>query len=362
MHPSRAVHHVVSPELHRALLGLRQSRAALHPAASREHRLPSRGNQRSSYRHRVPSTPHRVPSMSRPEPLRPHHQLWGRRCWYSIHTACAARAPGVNCPPAGCLRGLQPFFYRSVVRQSLYHGARVNKRQQNQFQSIRGGIGALAGMPDAPEFSGIGRLRDEMTEHAATLHELSIAQELAVRVRAGAAAEVRSLTKDLRIDHLIPIVRRARRVFKHESSMIKVLRVPRVRATALKHAHAALAIVKVLRPHVAFCQTEGFRPGFLTRLREAATELRAKAKRVGQCRADLTRTTWRIRQELREAREAMSIIGPELRALGRDVSGAGPVAKVAESLFRSWSNAAKVGKRIGRPRARRNAKEPVVSA
>lgn len=233
----------------------------------------------------------------------------------------------------------------------------MNKRQELQIDSIHRGVLVLKDLPDVPEWSDVRRLRDELSARLATLKTISVAQLSAKRGRGGASKEIDLARRAIRVKHLIPVARRGKRLFKHESKMVWALSVPPARATALAHAEAALAMAKALRPHLKFCHAEGFRRGFLTELRTAGEQLRATAKQGGSARSTLVQSTWQLRVNVREARQLASILDAELCALTLRAPPHFESHGTADRIVNAWSRAIRLGKPLGRPRRRRAARE-----
>jgi hypothetical protein len=226
----------------------------------------------------------------------------------------------------------------------------VDKRQSMQVASLTRGALMLQGLPDVPACAEVLRLCDEFQALVARLTDVHLEQ---VDARSGRGLTSRSIdgaVRTLRRRHLIPVSRRAKRLFKHDAGVLKALRVPARRATPLKHANAALAMAKALRPHVAFCHAERFRRGFLTELREAGKQLGKMAKQSDAARAAYSRATTRLRVDVRDAREQASIIDAELRALL--LPGSGLTNRQRDEVGTRvyvWARAIKLRKNVGRP-------------
>ena len=190
----------------------------------------------------------------------------------------------------------------------------MDKRQSMQAASLRRGSLVLRRLPDDPACAEVRRLADELEGAVERLTDLQADQSGARHGRTATSERIDGAIRALRRRHLIPVSRRARRVFKHEAQVLKAVRVPPGRASASKHAKAALAMTKALRPHVAFCHAEGFRRGFLTDLQEAGKQLGKMAKQSDAASAEYSRATRQLGRDLRDAREKASILDAELRA------------------------------------------------
>jgi septation ring formation regulator EzrA len=229
----------------------------------------------------------------------------------------------------------------------------VNKRQKMQVASIERGVIALYRLPDLPELAEVRRLRDELAVRSERLIEV-----LAKQLRARGGRQVTSKTIDnakrtLRRRHLIRISRKARRLFRHDADVLKALRVPASRDTPQEHAKAAQAMAKALRPHVTFCLTEGFQHGFLSELQEAGKQLAKMAKQSDSARAEYSRATRHLAQEVRDARETAAELDAELHALFVPGELRTRELDSLRTTVTMWERAIKVRKLVGRPPKKR---------
>jgi hypothetical protein len=230
----------------------------------------------------------------------------------------------------------------------------VNKRQKMQVASIDRGVIALSRLPDLPELAEARRLRDELAVRSERLIDVLAKQWRARGGRQATSKTIDNAKRTLRRRHLIRISRKARRLFRHDADVLKALRVPASRDTPQEHAKAAQAMARALRPHVTFCLAEGFRHGFLTDLQEAGKQLAKMAKESDTARAEYSRATRHLAQEVREARETVAELDTELQALFV------PGESFARELYgfsttvAMWKQAIKVRKLVGRPPKKRS--------
>ena len=221
-----------------------------------------------------------------------------------------------------------------------------------QSQSLQRGATALKSIPDTAPYAHIRKLRAKLETVVDGMPEMAGDQWSARRGRGYTGRTIVYEIRALRKAHLIPVARKARRLFKHEPKIIAALRLPHAKKPAADHAAAALTIAKVLRPHVALCHEYGMRRGFLPELRKAGEALRLRSKASTSARETYSRTTRRLRVGIVDARDLVKDIQAELEGL--ILSGAVPHDDLHDlrTTTEIYKRAIRLRSPAGRPRKR----------
>jgi hypothetical protein len=159
----------------------------------------------------------------------------------------------------------------------------------------------------------------------------------------GLANQVKYLRGVLRRKHMIPIARRGKIFFATEPSVLEALRVPHSTAHVDTLLAAAEKMVKVMVPYEAVLLEEGFTPGFLDRLTEAAAALKASAAQLEVARRKKITTTQELAGHFTELGGVTRGIDGHVVAEAYDNPGLGTL----------WDSVPAISKRLGRPTPRK---------
>jgi hypothetical protein len=220
-----------------------------------------------------------------------------------------------------------------------------------QSQSLRRGLTTLRSIPDTPPYAHIRKLRAQLATVVDGMPAMAGDASSARSGRGYTGKTISHATRALR-KALIPVVRKARRLFKHEPKILVVLRLPHAKKPAAEHAAAALAIAKALRPHAALCHEYGIRRGFLPELRKAGEALRVRSKASTTARETSSRMTRRLQVGIVDARDLVKDIQAELDGL--ILSGAVPFDELRDLRMTTeiYRQAIRLRSPAGRPRKR----------
>jgi hypothetical protein len=221
-----------------------------------------------------------------------------------------------------------------------------------QSQSLQRGVAILASIPDTPPYAHIRKLRAQLE---AVVHGMPAMADDEWSARRGRGYTGKTINHDIRAlrkTHLIPVARKARRLFKHEPKILAALVLPHAKKPAAEHAAAALTIAKALRPHVALCHEFGIRRGFLPELRKAGEALRIRSKASTSARETSSRMTRRLQVGIVDARDLVKDIQAELDGL--ILSGAVPFNELYNLRLTTevYKRAIRLRSPVGRPRKR----------
>lgn len=148
----------------------------------------------------------------------------------------------------------------------------------------------------------------------------------------------------------MPLIRIARPLLKFAPGVERVMRVPHARSDSLTIANAALAMVKMLKPHQKLLVSAGLPTEFLADLRRDAENLAQSARRAEKIRAERSSATAAIARELKEAKKHVTVIEGILMFHGMD-----EVAQIR------WRLSRRVGPKMGRPKQKKAPPAPPLS-
>lgn len=148
----------------------------------------------------------------------------------------------------------------------------------------------------------------------------------------------------MRNDQMLPLARLARRVFAGESAILAALRVPHKRAQTEAILAASVGMVKALRPHRALLAESHIDPTRLDRLLRETRRLKKVFPLAYAARADRAMPTRRLPELFASARMDVLVLDA-LQAADPNWPSA-----------LTWKSTRRVGKRIGRPPAKRRAR------
>jgi hypothetical protein len=153
-------------------------------------------------------------------------------------------------------------------------------------------------------------------------------------------SRIRNIREDLRVVHLIPIARAGKRIFRHEPTVLKALKVPHKGASNDELVEAATAMVKAVQRFGKLFVEEGFSKGFLVPVRDLTRELKRWSR--------ASETTAKVRGEVTAALRQQFT---ELRTLFPVIEGFVAVAiRNDKPRAVQWRNRSRTPRRMGRPK------------
>jgi hypothetical protein len=150
------------------------------------------------------------------------------------------------------------------------------------------------------------------------------------------------LSRKLRRETMMPLVRVARPLLKFAPGVERVMRVPHARSDARTVATAAMEMAKALKPHQKLLISAGLPNDFLAAMRREAELLVASTKRFENVRRVRSTATAALARELKEARKHVTVIEGILMFHQKD-----------ETTAFMWKHQRRVGARIGRPKRKK---------
>ena len=148
----------------------------------------------------------------------------------------------------------------------------MNKRIQNVFTTVRAMSAVLNGEVGAATGTGVVIARRRLDQAADRIAALDTEQRGAVRALAVLAPRLRALRKELRTDHMQPIIAIAKRELGEETGL-GFLRVPRGTATTMELIMAARVMAQSVAPYsFAFVKT-GMPVNFVEQIRLLSVSL-----------------------------------------------------------------------------------------
>ncbi len=162
---------------------------------------------------------------------------------------------------------------------------------------------------------------------------------------------VADLRRQLRREHLKPLIRLAKRELRRVSSTAATLRLPHANAATQEIVDAAALAAKAVAPHQKLLRDAGFDPGFLRTLRALAKELHSLS--TAGPRATINGRSARddLRDALRDGREVIDIVDARLDA---------KFGKARAGLVAEWRSARRIGGKPGPKRQR--GRKPIIDA
>lgn len=180
------------------------------------------------------------------------------------------------------------------------------------------------------------------------LDHLGRAQALANFKRRGWTP--RKHVENMRQQHMLPLARMGRRLFRGDSAITSALAIPHKRASSDEIFAAADRMVKTLRPHRKFLAASGGDDKRITILHAEVRRVRAILREADGASADRAVPTRRMADLFASARL-------DILALDGLV-----VATRNKETIRDWKALIKIGGRIGRPKqSRRPARKQAVA-
>lgn len=150
---------------------------------------------------------------------------------------------------------------------------------------------------------------------------------------------------EMREQHMLPLSRLARRVFKGESALLAAIRVPHKRDSADDMIAAALRIVETLTPHRNVLRKASIDPTRLTRLKAQAKALDKLARNTQSLIAERGGPGDRLEELYSSAHDEVFSLQALVRACPAVTSGDKD----------SFAACSRIGKLRGRPSQRRQA-------
>jgi hypothetical protein len=175
--------------------------------------------------------------------------------------------------------------------------------------------------------------------------ETSQRQHNAVTSRFADSAHARSLGRQLRVKHLVPISRRGKLLLKGLPGIEESLRVPTARAHADELLQAAEQIFNAVRLHAEPFYEDKFPRSFLRELEQAAKALHKAITTPDTFRSRSARSTLDLREEIRHVRSICASIDGLMRA---EFYG-------EPTAVRYWEERKRIPGRIGRPKGKKAA-------
>jgi hypothetical protein len=154
----------------------------------------------------------------------------------------------------------------------------------------------------------------------------------------------RSKLERMRQEEMLPLARLARRVFAGEPDIQAALRVPHKRAPTEAMLAASARMVRTLRPHRALLAASHVDPARIDRLLRETRRLKKIFEVAYASLADRAAPTRRLPELFASAHADVLVLDA--------LVAANPTMFIALA----WKRTRRVGKRIGRPRARRRAR------
>jgi hypothetical protein len=218
----------------------------------------------------------------------------------------------------------------------------MTERQQREFDSIRRSRDFLVRLKGlTPELTAIAKKLSDVITRIKAVEERARGHAL--------PAFGRSVTLQanlLREEHLIPLARRGKQIFRGEPRFERAMRAPHKRAGAEQVLASARQMIAAITPHKRHFLAAGAAPAFLTDLRAATAQLGANLKLVDKSRRLMDGVNRELKREIAAGRREVHIAASLVPAWVRRHDPRG-------GLDAAWSSVHRVGARIGRPSARR---------
>ena len=208
---------------------------------------------------------------------------------------------------------------------------RVHGSVQRAAEFVRANLAQL------PELAPLSRRLDA---HEKRLEPLVVDDESTRVTRdAGVGIAVTRAKGELRVGHLIPIARAAKRLMRFAPGVARAALVPPKRAATESLVRASRALVKAVRPGKKLFIEVGFPRDFIERCVRKTDQLAQHASHRGKGRAHRAVVVKALAEELRAARHTVELVDALLFERLRNDKPLGAV----------WRAASRVGQRMGRP-------------
>lgn len=185
--------------------------------------------------------------------------------------------------------------------------------------------------------------RRELSASIKRLEELGTQQWIA---NPKGRAKARELSRKLRQDTMMPLVRIAKLLLKFAPGAERALRVPHARADMMTVATTALEMAKVLKPHTDLLVSAGFPKTVIADLEASARRVADGARGSASARENRGRLAREVAHELKEAMKTVTVIE-------------GIVMLHSTPMIRkAWKERRRVPRRMGRPKQKRQPKLP----
>ena len=189
-----------------------------------------------------------------------------------------------------------------------------------------------------------GEIPDIVKRLEATAREIDKLRGLEKNIRLEATLKMLEVPLHaMREDHMLPLSRMSRRVFKGESALLAAIRVPHKRATAEVMIAAALRMVETLSPHRRVLKQSRIDPARVTLLKAKAKSLDKLARKTAALAADSGVPSNRFKELFASAHEDISSLQALVKACRHLSSG-------EQAHF---AGCTRIGKMRGRPSKRR---------
>jgi hypothetical protein len=186
-------------------------------------------------------------------------------------------------------------------------------------------------------------LKEEILAHLARVMELMSENQVA-KAEPTRRRFHRRVTKDgLREEQLLPLCRRGRKLVRVHPELTSALKAPHKHASIAEIADAAERVADALTPHIKVLIAAEYPPDCLTKLRDDARELRARAEAAEDARNLLNRSNRALTEELALARSTIDELDAVLQSFDN----------YERTYEFGWTNANRVGARMGRPTKRK---------
>jgi hypothetical protein len=217
---------------------------------------------------------------------------------------------------------------------------------ERQYRVIRGGESAVIfarQLKSSPL-----RVTEAANRLEATLHDAKDAdakQLSAKKLRRAPHISLNRAKKILVRKHLDPIVADGLEMFAGLPGIKESLRLPRIKDAPAKHLQAAERVRRVAEEHEQeFIRDRNYSPDFLEQLDWAAQNLEAAARvEPGAARAQYTRATQHVKEEIARVRRALDVLDSRMTEAYLD----------DHETLQSWRRASRVPAKLGRPKKRK---------
>jgi hypothetical protein len=186
-------------------------------------------------------------------------------------------------------------------------------------------------------------VRLEVDELLIRIRELQVRQHSRGASLSRDGFAIRTLTEELREDHLLPIARRGKSLVRNQPKREEMLRVPHKKAHSTVMAAHATALAAWLKPFERTFVAAGFEKNFLARLRAATKALVRRSKVTGTAQRERSQATAALGAALQRGNVLKDAIDGLLQ----------PHFRKDPDLRDHWESAKRLSKRAGRPKKKR---------
>ena len=213
----------------------------------------------------------------------------------------------------------------------------MRTNQSTVLEALRRSQEFLDANPELLEEVNKSNARRKLDAVTAQLATYGVSQDGSARASSGETAKQRSLAADLRIHHMRPIARIARRLLSGRPEF-ESLRLPPVNIGALKLVAKAGGMAEAAAPHAELLMAEGLGPKFLDELQAARTALSESLTGRDSHRRNRVGSTKGLSEEEKNGRMILSVLDSAVRKR----------LKLNAPLLAEW-NMARQPRRVSRP-------------